>query len=103
LRCNPCALNSKSAFVVNPHFDESAEPPEVGVDFHQVEDGALIDGRFNRQRQAKPAQVTGRTQGMGVGFRRDRSLLLADSRLVDSALADSDHQFYGPGKPGNVL
>ena len=49
---------------------------EVGVDFHQVEDGALIDSRFNGQRQAEPAEVTGRAQGMRVGFRRDRGLLL---------------------------
>jgi hypothetical protein len=33
---------------------------------------ALIDGRFNRQRQTEPAQVTGRAQAVRIRFRRDR-------------------------------
>jgi hypothetical protein len=52
--------------------------PLVGIQwltFWTIENGALIDCRFNGQRQAEPPEVARRAQGMSIGFRRDRGLL----------------------------
>jgi hypothetical protein len=49
--------------------------PLVGIQwltFWTIENGALIDCRFNGQRQAEPPEIARRAQGMSIGFRRDR-------------------------------
>ena len=66
----------KSAFVVNHILMRPPNRPRSALIFTRSENSALIDGRFNRQRQAEPAQVTGRAQRMRVGFRRYRGFLV---------------------------
>src|ERR1700693_2759185 len=66
--CQPLSLRTTPPvfFRGDSHFDQSAEPSEVGVDLDQVQYSPVIDRRFNRHRQAQPAQVTRCAQRVGI-------------------------------------